>query len=397
MSMHTVSRLILAATLIAPSAFALAESRTPLPDDSGISARILAAQRRIESFAAATESKSASNPAASALPGASPYRVYPPSCLAAPLPDVPSGPTYSTTLNLAAYKQSDNSYLLEEVTVIVWRIACSSSATPTSATLMRIQRDPEHEGDISVMPLFPDMRAAQVDFDFSQDPIFLGAIYPRISVEPNTVHSRISAGIALRNSQTFVIEGIAWPTAGRVNFNDVFALSFYTYVRGGPEGYFGLVVPAYAPTPETYPAAFQNLPISGYMSSNWFDPSADGEGIVLQVYERRDAQTNLVVSFSWSAYDPNGNPFWLGGQVDIARGVKSANVPMFYRTGGGFAGSNGAANPPVAWGTSTVSFPDCNTMTLSYASNPGLPAGVPSGSGTRTWSRVANVNGMPCE
>jgi hypothetical protein len=397
--MHTISRLLLAAFLVAMSTFVFAESRALIPNGSDVAARILAAQSRIESSAtgANTKSKALTSSAVSPLPSASPSRVYPPSCLSAPLPDVPSGPTYSRTLNLAAYKWSDNSYLLEEVTVIVWRIACSSSTTPTSATLMRIQRHPEHEGDIGVMPLFPQIQAAPVDFDFSQDPNFFGATFPRFAVEPNTISSEIWPGTALRDSKTFVLEGGASPDAVRWNFNEVLSLSFDNFVIGGPADYYGLVVPAYNPTPETYPAAFQNLPISGYMSSNWYDPSADGEGIVLQVYERRDDQTNLVVSFSWSAYDPNGIPFWLGGQVDIARGARTANAPMFYRTGGGFAGDNGAADPPIAWGTSSVSFPDCNTMTLTYAANPDLPAAVPTGSGTRTWTRVANVNALPCE
>jgi hypothetical protein len=36
-------------------------------------------------------------------------------------------------------------------------------------------------------------------------------------------------------------------------------------------------------------------------------------------------------------------------------------------------------------------------MTLTYASNPGLPAFVPQGSGTRNWIRLATLNGLPCE
>src|SRR5690606_19050247 len=135
------------------------------------------------------------------------------------------------------------------------------------------------------------------------------------------------------------------------------------------------------------PAAFQDLPISGYMSSNWYDPTASGEGIVLQVYERPNEPQTIVVSYSWSAFDPSGVPFWLFGQADISRGAKVATSPIAYRTGGGLGGNGGAAGAPIIWGSATVSFPDCNHMTFSYASNPGLPAGVPTGSGTRTWIR----------
>ncbi len=397
--MPTISRLLLAAALGVMTVFEGTQAQAAMANDSDPSARILAAQRRLESFASGADAKSTNvtGSAVPAPPGANPYRLYPPSCLGYPLPDAPSGPTFSRTVNLSAYDRDADTYQLEEVTILVWRVACSSSAFPASATLMRIQRQPEAEDAGHVLLLFPLVEAAAVDFDFSQDEFFFGAGYPRTAIEPNTVSSWSWPGTLIRFSETYVLEGVALPTAVRWNFNEVFALSFDNLATGGITDRFGLVIPAYNPTSGTYPAAFQNLPISGYMSTNWFDPAANGEGIVLQIYEPVGDTQNLVVSFTWAAYDPSGIPFWLSGQATIARGAKTASATMFYRTGGGLGGNGGSAGAPIAWGTATVSFPDCNRMILSYASNPGQPSGIPTGNGTRTWQRIANVNALACE
>ena len=86
-----------------------------------------------------------------------------------------------------------------------------------------------------------------------------------------------------------------------------------------------------------------------------------------------------------------------GAGITVPRGTRVVNAPMGYLTGGGFAGGGGTASPPQVWGTTTFSFPDCNTLKLGFTANPGLPAGVPRASGTREWTRVANVNNLACE
>ena len=70
-------------------------------------------------------------------------------------------------------------------------------------------------------------------------------------------------------------------------------------------------------------------------------------------------------------------------------------APLFYRTGGSING--GPPGPPIAWGSATIRFQDCNHMTYTFAANPGLPANVPSSSGTRNWVRLSNINGLTCE
>jgi hypothetical protein len=392
---HT--RLLFGAVLALAACSANAATQTTVGFDSTRAVRAnleknshsqLLLNRATHADAKSTESVSSATPG---LPRANPLRTYPPSCLADPLPDQPSGPTYSKNVSLAAF--NTNTGLIDSteiVNITIWRVACSSSQFFNSATLMRINRNSSSQ---TIYPLFPAIRVSQgsVGYGDSDYPANLA----RLAIEPNTVISDTLIDTPIINDMTFVLENYDSTATSVFDFNLPFGLRFDNLFASNNLAFID--VPLYDPTTLTYPAAFQNVPISGYLGTNWYDPTADGEGIVLQVYERSNDTSNLVLSFSWSAYDPNGVPFWLFGQVDIARGAKTATAPMFYRTGGGFGGSNGSAGPAISWGTSTVTFPTCNTMTLSYSANPGLPAGVPSGSGTRTWTRIANVNGLLCE
>ncbi len=372
---------------------ASAETRTAVPNDPGRSERVSAAQGALIARKVVSKSTEAVNTATPGLPVLNPVRAYPPSCLADPLPDQTSGPTYSTTANLAAYNRNTGEFLVEGVTITVWRVACSSSEFFTSATLMRIKRQTQFEGDSAIYPLFPAIRISQGSTDYTFDPN--GGNLIRVAEEPNTVLSDTFVDVPIIFSTTYVLENYPFQGAGFFDFNLPFGLQFDNLNTSN--NLFYINAPLYNPNSSTYPAAFQNLPISGYMSTNYFDPTADGEGIVLQVYEVGSDPQNLTVSFTWVAYDPSGVPFWLAGQVTIPRGTKTANAPMFYRTGGGFGGNAGGSSAPISWGSATVSFPDCNRMNLSYASNPGLPAGVPSGTGSRVWQRIANVNALACE
>jgi hypothetical protein len=62
---------------------------------------------------------------------ANPYRAYPPSCLADPLPDTPSGPFTSFQMPLYSRDTGGNPVTPETVTVTIWRMACSSSGNLT--------------------------------------------------------------------------------------------------------------------------------------------------------------------------------------------------------------------------------------------------------------------------
>jgi hypothetical protein len=72
-------------------------------------------------------------------------------------------------------------------------------------------------------------------------------------------------------------------------------------------------------------------------------------------------------------------------------------MQLGYSYGGGFAGNFGASSTQKLWGTFNVQFPDCNTMKFSYQSTAGLPNGVPVGAGSKTWTRLTQMNGLTCE
>ncbi len=327
-----------------------------------------------------------------ALPRINTLAAYPPSCLADPLPDQASGPTYSRNVSLAAYNgntgQVDST---EIVTITIWRVACSSTEYFNSATLMRVKRNSNSQ---TTYPLFPAVRISQdsIGFNDSDYP----ANIARIAIEPNTILSDTLVDTPIINDMTFVLENYDSTQTSVFDFNLPFSVRFDNLFASNNRFY--IEVPLYNPNSSTYPAAFQNIPISGYLSTSWYTPNS-GEGIVMQVYERLNEPDTLVVAFTWSAYAPNGNPVFLVGQVDIERGAKTATAPLFYTTGGSLGGY-GPVDPPHPWGTTTVTFPDCNSMTLSYASNPGIPgipSFIPQGSGTRDWIRLGRLNGMDCE
>ncbi len=397
--MYGHTRLFLGAALLVAAGSASSAAQTTVGFDSSRASRVISEQAKLGQVSlnrAPQPKPKAGTGVTATTPGLlrdNPLTPYPPSCLADPLPDETSGPTYSQNVELAAYNSSTGQVdSTENVVISVWRVACSTpaGATFSSATLMRIIRG---STSTSVYPLLPDIRVSQGSIGFTD------ADYPRNTVrkatEPNTWISDVTLDTPIINSTTFVLENYDSTATSVFDFNQAFSLRFNNLFASN--NLFYIDVPVYSPNAQTYPGAFRDLPISGYMSTNWFDPQADGEGIVLQVYERTGDTENFVVSFTWVAYDPSGVPYWLFGQVDIPRGGRTAIASMFYRTGGGLGGNGGAASAPVPWGSATVSFPDCNHMNFDYVSNPGLPAGIPQGSGSTTWVRIADVNGLTCQ
>ncbi|MBL0162197.1 MAG: hypothetical protein IPP82_00745 [Xanthomonadales bacterium] len=375
-----------AATAATAAQVGVDASRAPRVTAEQISHRKLLMER-----GAMTRPKSADSVASAtpALPRINTLAVYPPSCMADPLPDQVSGPSYSRNVSLAAYNGNSGQVdSTEIVTITIWRVACSSSEFFNSATLMRIHRNSNSQ---TTYPLFPAIRVSQgsVSFNDSDYPENIA----RVTIEPNTILSDTLVDTPILNDMTFVLENYDSTQTSVFDFNLPFSLRFDNLFASN--NLFYIDVPLYDPNSGTYPDAFRDIPISGHLSTSWFTPNS-GEGIVMQVYERLNQPNTLVVAFTWSAYAPNGYPVFLVGQVDIPRGARTATAPLYYTTGGSLGGS-GPIDPAHPWGTTTVSFPDCNHMTLSYASNPGIPSYIPQGSGSRNWIRLGRLNGLNCE
>jgi len=316
------------------------------------------------------------------------YHAYPPSCLSDPLPSTTSGPVISLPVNLAEFDPNAHIVVTEGVTISVWRVACVSlTGQAESATLLRIQRQTAFEGDSTQYPLFPGIRMSQtssgVGFDNPS-----GLDFIRNAVEPNTVISTVYADDPVVNSTTYVLEYIPDPAFNVQNYNNAFNLRFDNFFLSNNYFYTG-VMPTYAPTNATYPAAFQPMPISGYQSGNWVDKATpSNENMLIQVYEIPNDPTRRAFLFTWVAYAANGLPLNLEGNAIYNLGDTTVSSPVVIVT------TNGGQS---LWGNVTFTFSDCNTSQFTYTNNSGQPG--PSGSGARTWSRLLglNINGIVCQ
>ncbi|ANB16182.1 hypothetical protein [Dokdonella koreensis] len=394
---------LLASSFAAATAFAAAP-----PIDAGRTARVAEEQAARAGLlrrpaAAAPASTTAGDESVDSqyagLPQANVLRTYPPSCLADPLPDEPSGLLFEKQVTLYQIRMGQSAST-ENVVIRIWRVACSSDTTFNSATLMRIQRATANEGRRDMYPLFPAIRVAQnnsvnnVSFDNPKSLI-------RVVTEPNTVIADSLIDSPVINSTTYVLENYPYTGAGYFDFNLPFSIRFDNLINsGGITRYFTTDVSLYNPTQQLYPDAFRSLPITGYQTAAYFDPAHGGEGMYVDIFEvpaSGSQPRRMVLQWAWFTFDHLGLPFWINGNVDFQPGARSVTSPAIWVEGGRFAGGAGFNAQSKPWGSVTFEFPSCGTFVFDYASNNNLPEGVPSGSGEREWIRLADVNGLTCE
>jgi len=397
-----------------------------LPDSAAHTAAVGARQAKIAQMTNATKlaqqaknaqaqatASSAKAMGADTSPGSptpNPVRAYPPSCAASPLPNAASGPSdrvYSTRMQLYTRDPAGNVANPETVTVTLWRIACSSggSVTPYNSTgnyynamtLFRVDRDSGNEGVTDAFPTFPSLTLGQGN-NLSNPTVPV-----RTAMEPNTIlEDKYDTPIVF--SQTYVLENYYFlDQSGNTDltynsqFSDAFTLLVDPIFTNTGQGAVQFQVGGYAPDSNSYPAAFQPLPIDGYMSTSWYSPDHGGEGMTVQVYDNGPSDTgNRTFAAGWYASDATGRPFWLLAQGTMPVGATSVQTTAYYTNGGGFAGSAGNATVNT-WGTVTFTFQDCNHMHFTYNGQTDATTAGPSGSGSRDWIRVANENGLACE
>jgi hypothetical protein len=324
------------------------------------------------------------------LPFSNAARVYPPSCASYPLPDTPTNILYTGAQNLYARNADGSPAGIETDQITFWQLPCSSSGATTpynldgganALTLMRIDRG-SSSGNAGTFPTFPSITAAQE---------ISGVVYTnfaRSAIEPNTVVAEAPYDSPVIYSTTYVLE--SYPYDGEYIYYDYnFQLTVNPY-DGNSSDELVLSFPAYAPA-----TGAGNNPIDGFLSTAWYDPTHSGEGMFVDVFE---SGADTIFTTAWYTYDQLALPFWLLGQATVPAGATSlSNVPVYYYTGGGFAGDFGANSGQLTWGTMDVSFPDCNHMNFSFSGSTDSATAGPSGSGAREWQRLANVNGLSCE
>ena len=196
---------------------------------------------------------------------ANPNRAYPASCLVDGLPfgvfqQSPSDPAALQQQMIlpgdpAACGGTDpECTYTEQVTVSVWRVPCSadSAGHPQSAVLFEIDRQCDPNCDPSLYPTFPLVLATQGN----------NSLYIRLATDQNTWYSTTYVNSPIVQSNIWVLENYLGG-AVQFNYNQAFALNL-------DNNTIDFSVPAY--NPAQYAANSFTLPISGYMTSNWFDP-----------------------------------------------------------------------------------------------------------------------------
>jgi hypothetical protein len=266
----------------------------------------------------------------------------------------------------------------EQVTVSVWRVPCSkdSAGNPQSAVLLEIDRPCGGCDNQPLYPTFPLVLATQGN----------SSLYIRLASDQNTWYSATYASSPIGHSDIWVLENFLG-SAVQFDYNQAFSLNLDNHT-------IDFSVPAY--NPAQYAANSFTLPISGYMTSNWFDPQHGGEGILTQIFDNSDGATRTFTA-AWYTFDKAGRPFWLYAQGTFQIGATTTGtVDTYYENNGCFAGIGCGSATPTKWGTITFGFPDCGHMSFTFNGNADAVNG-PTASGTRTWLRIANVNSIVCD
>lgn len=325
-------------------------------------------------------------------PMANPYRAYPPSCAAYALPDHASGGAISSArVPLYSRDSGGNAVSPETVTITIWRIACSSShdATPyntdggfNAMTMLRIDRDSANEGRTDYFPTFPSLQVAQGSVGFNDT-----ASFARAAVEPNTNVVDAPYDAPIFTSTTYVLENYNYAP----EFNHLYSYAFTLRVDPVAPGVTPVDFPIsdYVPTQNTYPDAFNPLPLDGYSAAQWVNYEFN-EGLIVQVTEQlqSDGSTLRQLVFDLLTRDNNGDPLWLVGNAAFPVGALNVTVNIAYL---------GNDLNQIPYGTAKVQVRNCNAMDVTFTANQGLPATIPVINGLTTYTRLFNPNGMVCE
>ena len=125
--------------------------------------------------------------------------------------------------------------------------------------------------------------------------------------------------------------------------------------------------------------------VNAGLSGSYFDPARAGEGIVVEWLASNEV---LVIFFT---YDLVGDQFWVLG-IDAPDG-KSVTMDALYPATVTQWGRNFEAEDinVVNWGTFTLTWTDCNTVTFAYDSDiPGF------GSAQRNYTRISTLAETDC-
>jgi len=106
-------------------------------------------------------------------------------------------------------------------------------------------------------------------------------------------------------------------------------------------------------------------------SGNYFEPGEDGRGLIVDITPGgQEFGRNALVQ--WFTYR-DGSPIWLLGTGSIDQNTNSVTFDFweFEGTGGAFGPENEPPTEFPVWGTGTLTFNSCNSLTLEFAGEDG--------------------------
>lgn len=126
------------------------------------------------------------------------------------------------------------------------------------------------------------------------------------------------------------------------------------------------------------------LQIGPGITGIWFDPAQNGHGLIVEVL---DGQR---IAVAWFTFAPGGGQAWITGLGTTAG--NRAEVDMVQPQGGRFIPDfDPASVTSTPWGRLTLTFDDCRTGRVDYASTAGF------GSGTMRLTRLTQAAGTRCD
>ncbi|MEM9530194.1 MAG: hypothetical protein AAGA23_04700 [Pseudomonadota bacterium] len=292
-------------------------------------------------------------------------RAYPPSCF-----ETGQLPTFA-----ASYVEGTISFdyaailadatnprgFASQVQIRSWRVPCHTNG---SALLIRVTSS-------LGLPIAPQVLVEQGD----------ASVQVRLASEANTrgIDDSGRQMILNRNSVgLLLVEANDATAAAGIDFDDELTL-----VIRDAQFDRTLAYPAYDPAEYGVAA---NQVISARHGGTWFDPARDGEGLFLEIVSQPGG--SRAVALSWYTYLA-GQQQWLIGSAPLPVGARSISVPLIRTAGADFgAGFDPAAVTRSDWGAVTLSFSDCNRLTVSYE-------GV-DGDGVLHLTRLTALSGLGC-
>jgi hypothetical protein len=128
---------------------------------------------------------------------------------------------------------------------------------------------------------------------------------------------------------------------------------------------------------------FNEFQINTGLSGAWYNEDQDGHGLNVIVLDE-----NRTIIY-WYVYHTDGTPMFL--IIDGTNLGNSTTGVAYYSAGMRFGEFNPNDHELTAWGMSTVTFHDCNNLTLEYSLDD--PA---YGSGSIPMTKLANISGLEC-